>query len=532
MKLKRMTAFILAALLLIALSACTVKPNPATTAKPNDLARTEPLADAAEQTHAVYEITVWCDNSLVALTERQIAEFNKANLEGILVQAAVQGVDEDEAAARMCEDAASGADLFCFPGDRLYPLVRAGALTRLEAADAAFVNDCSLPNVAAAAGCDGSLYAYPISADGGCILYYDTSVIRNPANLDEMLADCEEAEKRFCFDLENGWYLASFFFGAGCVTDWTLDANGGWVVNDTFDSDKGLIAMKGLHKLLCAPQYDSKSDVSEFAKGAAAVVSGIWDYDTAKLLLGNNLGLAVLPSFTVDEADYALGSFLNARMLGVRPQRDADRAAALHKLARYLAGAEAQTERVAVVGWCPSSREAMQTSAVQKAPALAVAVGQAERAAAQNVPDGWWSLTVPLAAAAGESDEEEELLAALKSYHDAMELLKTPKPVLIFTGAWNGWSNAAMDQSCVLSGEGELLSLTLEIPAGENMGGRIVQSGGWENDKGYAQITVGKELALDLGDENPDNNIVFAAPGSYKISINTASNEITLEKLD
>ena len=51
------------------------------------------------------------------------------------------------------------------------------------------------------------------------------------------------------------------------------------------------------------------------------------------------------------------------------------------------------------------------------------------------------------------------------------------------------------------------------------MGGRIVNPGDWSTDKGFAQVTTGAELIKDLGEDNPDNNIVFAEPGNYTVTI-------------
>lgn len=531
MKLKRIAALFLTAGLLLSLGACSIKPaSVTTTAAVNQPTQTEAPVDATEEPLASYEITVWCDKSIVALTERQIEAFNAENAE-LRIHATVQGVDEDEAADQLLENAASGPDLYCFVNDRLAPLVKAGALDKLNASDAAFVKKSNDANAAGAAACDGCVYAYPMSADGCCFMYYDKNVIRNPASLEEIIADCEEAERRFCFDLDNSWYLASFFLGAGCVSDWTMNRNGDWTVRDSFDSDQGLVAMEGLHQALASPRFDSKSDVRELAQGAAVVVSGLWDAVTAKQLLGDKLGVATLPSFTVDDEDYELGSFVNFRMLGVKPQSDADRALVLHSMARWLTGTDAQLARFRAAAWAPSNLEAMQNHAVQSDPALAVMAAQTQRSVVQNAPADWWELAAPLSAAARE-DEEDDWKLALQSYHDAVILLENLKPGLLFVGAWNQWNNAAVEDTYMLSGAGDLLSLTLEVPEDEDMSGRIVSNGKWENDKGYAQLTTGKELAVDLGDNNPDNNIVFAEPGTYTISINTTTNEITLEKLE
>ncbi len=50
------------------------------------------------------------------------------------------------------------------------------------------------------------------------------------------------------------------------------------------------------------------------------------------------------------------------------------------------------------------------------------------------------------------------------------------------------------------------------------MGGRIVNPGSWDTDKGFQQVTEGKELIQDLGEDIGDNNIVFLAPGNYTVT--------------
>ena len=62
-------------------------------------------------------------------------------------------------------------------------------------------------------------------------------------------------------------------------------------------------------------------------------------------LLGDNLGVADLPSFTVDGTSYHLGSYAGFKLLGVRPTTDAKRAAVLQQLALYLTDAKKQNVR-------------------------------------------------------------------------------------------------------------------------------------------------------------------------------------------
>ena len=95
-------------------------------------------------------------------------------------------------------------------------------------------------------------------------------------SLEKLIADCEAAGKYFAFQLEDsGWYMASFFFGAGCVSKWQTDSDGNFIsVTDTFDSPEGLIAAKGMNKLMTSPMFLNASSAQELDAGAAIVVSG------------------------------------------------------------------------------------------------------------------------------------------------------------------------------------------------------------------------------------------------------------------
>ena len=113
--------------------------------------------------------------------------------------------------------------------------------------------------VVAAATSGDALFAYPLTADNGYFLYYDKSVIpdEDVDSLEKIIADCEAAQKYFAFEMQtSAWYLASFFFGTGCVSEWTTDDDGAFIsVRDTFNSPNGLIAVKGMKKLVDSPYH-------------------------------------------------------------------------------------------------------------------------------------------------------------------------------------------------------------------------------------------------------------------------------------
>ena len=494
---KKLLAFVLAAVM--ALSVCLT---------------------ASAELAGTYDITVWVADNAVALTEKQIQDFNATNTDGIVFNATIEAVSEADAATQMITDVEAGGDIFCFAQDQFARLVQANALAKLGTKAAETVTANNDPATVAASTSGDVLYAYPLTADNGYFMYYDKSVIpeEDVDSMEKLIADCEAAQKYFAFEQQtSAWYLASFFFATGCKSEWKTDDEGNFIsVNDNFNSDNGLIAVKGMKKLVSSPFHLSSGSVNEFNSGAAIVVSGTWDYTAAKEILGDNLGVTDLPSFEVDGKEYHLGSFSGCKLMGVKPQVDAVKAAALHKLAQYLTGEKAQMERFEELAWGPSNLADQASEAVQANPGLAALIAQSPYAVPQGQIHGsWWDIAKVIGEDVKNATDDAGLQAALDNYYDKISSLFTlDTSALLFVGAWNNWNNADDTDTYYLK-DG---SVTLDVPQSDYMGGRIVNPGSWDTDKGFQQVTEGKELIQDLGEDIGDNNIVFLAPGNYTVT--------------
>ncbi len=473
-----------------------------------------------------YDIVVWAPELAVELTKQQIADFNSSNEYGITFNATVEPVSEADAANNMVTDVEAGGDIFFFAQDQFARLVQAGALNKLGAEAAEAVKAANDAGAVKAATSGEEMFAYPLTADNGYYMYYDKSVIpeEDVDSVEKLIADTESAGKYFAFEAEtSAWYIASWFFATGCVSEWITDNDGKFIsIKDTFNSPDGLIAAKGLKKLVDSPMHLSSSSASEFSSGAAIVVSGIWDYETAKGILGDNLGVTDLPSFEVDGKEYHLGSFNGCKLLGVKPQADAAKGAALHLLAQYLTGEKAEMERFETLSWGPSNIVDQGSEAVQANPGLVALAMQAPYSVPQgNIEGSWWDIAKVIGDDVKAAEDEAGLQAALDNYAAKIDAVFTRTE-----DEQNAWG--VIGAICgtnwdtdfpMTEGGGCFVSEPLELHTGDEF--KVRQGASWT-------VNFGADGSLD------GPNYVVEEPGVYEVVLELKSETeavITLNKV-
>ena len=488
MKMSKILSLVLAAMMLVT---CMVACN-------NE---TPDAGDTNADLAGTYEIKVWVADAIVELTKTQIAKFNETNEMGITINATVEAVGEGDAATSMTQDVAAGADLFCFAQDQTARLIQAGALAQLgEGASELVKTQHDKASVAAVTSGD-ALYGYPLTSDNGYFMYYDKSVISESdiTSLEALIAACEGAGRNFSFELENSWYIVSFFFATGCLSEWTTDNDGKFTsVNDNFNSDAGKIAAEGLKKLVTSSCYVNSSATSDFeaAVPSAVVVSGTWNYENAKSLLGDNMGVAELPSFEVGGKSYHLASFNGCKLMGVKPQSDAKRAAAINQLAQYLTGEACQLERFEANGWGPSNVAAQGSDAVKAAPHLTALMAQNNYSRPQgNIHGSWWDIAKVIATSIKDGMAIDEALA---NYQASMEALFTMSDDVLkawtVIGNINGDAWAAdlpmteQEDGTWKSNEAYELTDTTEF--------KVRQGKSWENNYGLDGVKDGANVTI------------------------------------
>lgn len=462
-----------------------------------------------------YDIKIWVSEieGVKALTEAQIDAFEAAN-PGIVINAEVSGVGEGDAATQVIADVESAPDLYCFAQDQLARLVQAGALAEIGGVYKTGIANNNDAGAVKAGQVGDKQYAYPLTSDNGYFMYYDKSVLseEDVKTLEGIIAVCEEEKKFFNFELQNNaWYSASFFFATGCESQWSANSDGEFDgVHDTWNSDAGVVALKGMQKLLKSDCYQSKSDKFD---GAAAVVTGSWNSGAAATAYGANLGATKLPTFTVDGKTYQLGSFTGNKMMGVKPQTDVNRAVVLQKLASFLAGEDCQKARFEQFGWGPSNKNLQASDAVQSDITQSAFAAQAEFGIPQgNIHGDWWSIAAAIVDVAKVATTDAELKDALQTYQDEINLRADPNwvPPEIWgvCGTINDWKG---DEEMALQDDGSYMTVEpITFAAGAEF--KVRQNATW----GVAFGNNEHNAVADYGDRG---NYVVEAAGTYYVKI-------------
>ena len=250
----------------------------------------------------------------------------------------VYGVaDEASAAGTVSQDPDASADVFMFANDTLTTLTDAGALAKFGGKYADQILATNSETLTDSLTLDDYLYGVPFTTNTW-FMYYDKSVFseEDVKSLDTML---EKGVVSFPFT--NSWYLPAFYFGNGCTlfgdgTQEELGAN--------FGGEAGAEVTDYLIDLYNNPNFVVDADGSGMAGlrdgSINAIFTGSWDAASIKEILGDNMGVAALPTYTLNGEEKQMYAYAGSKAIGVNSNTEYPVQAV--QLAIYLGSAEAQ----------------------------------------------------------------------------------------------------------------------------------------------------------------------------------------------
>ena len=366
-------------------------------------AATQQTASAEKQD---VSLRMWGAEEDQTMLQGMIDSFvaNYADVANITVELGVQS--EADTKDTVLTDIEAAADVYAFASDQLRELVNAGALQSIDDMDAALeayanksvadVKSANAPGSVDAATIDGTLYAFPMSADNGYFLYYDSTVItpEDAQSWDTLLAAAEAAGKQVGMTFASGWYNASFFYGAGFTTGvnddgtTTIDWNGTSASGIT-----GVQVVQGMLGIASSKAFlpIADGDISnQIASGKlCAVVSGTWDASAAQTAFGDGYAATKLPTYTCGDKQVQQGSVAGFKLVGVN--KHASNVGWATLLADWITNEDNQAIRFAEREIGPSNINVAGSDDVAANTAIAALAEQSAYGVVQEVGDKFWN---------------------------------------------------------------------------------------------------------------------------------------------
>ena len=391
---KKQLSLAMAAAMTLSLAACSGASGsssaaPATSGAASEGATSEASAAGADNWGDV-TLTMWGAEEDQTMLREMADAFIEENKDKGNITINIGACSEADAKDNVLTDPTAAADVYAFADDQLNELVAAGALQEVTL-NADDVKSRNLAGSVEAASLDGKLYAYPMTADNGYFLYYDKSVIseEDAQTVDGILAAAAAAGRTFDMTLNDGWYIYSFFAGAGLeatLADDGVNTVCNWNEAPGADVAQAVMDIAANSAFVSAPDADIVSGIKNGT--VCAAVSGTWNAQVAQDTWGDNYAATKLPTYTMNGEQVQMGSFAGYKLVGVNPH-SANVGVAM-MLADYITNEANQQKRFEDRQLGPSNINVNASEAVQAAPAIAALAAQSDFSDLQRVGANYW----------------------------------------------------------------------------------------------------------------------------------------------
>ncbi|ALU20961.1 ABC transporter substrate-binding protein [Corynebacterium pseudotuberculosis] len=278
-------------------------------------------------------------------------------------------VGADQAATTVNQDPSAAADVYVYANDRLGSLLDSGSVGELSDASMKQLSEQAEDTIAASVkGQDGKAYGLPIEPNTW-FMYYNKAKLNQEdiKSFDTMLS-----KAKVSFPMSNSWYYPAFYAGAGASFFGKdgLDEKAGIKLGD-----KAGEVTKYLTSVVKNPNFVNDSEgsgIGGLANGSVDVVfSGSWYAKNIKKALGDNYGVASLPTFKLDGQDVQMKAFSGSKAIAYNPNTKNPKAAS--EFAAFLASTESQKSHFDKNGVIPADKSLAKDAAIAADP-VAVAL--------------------------------------------------------------------------------------------------------------------------------------------------------------
>ena len=343
-------------------------------------------------------LTLWASEESYGLMKEFSDSFTEYYKDEADIDVFVGTEPEVSLAENILENPEGAADVFHFADDQIMSLVNENILMPVTENTDKIIKDNG-GEVSDAVKCvtyNGKIYAYPVTASNGYFMFYNSDYFtkEDVKSLDRMLEVAESNGKYVTMDWSSGWYLFSFFGGAGF--NLSIAGNGeknecDW--NSVNKKYKGVDVASAMIDIAGRKGFLNTDD-DGFLKGVEdgsiiAGVNGPWNAKVVEEAWGENYRAVKLPTYTLKGEQVQMSSFMGYKLVGVNASTKEPYWSA--RLAEWIAGYDNQLARFRETGECPSNVKASEAAEVNSSQVASAMLGQKPYSIRQNVAQTFWT---------------------------------------------------------------------------------------------------------------------------------------------
>jgi arabinogalactan oligomer/maltooligosaccharide transport system substrate-binding protein len=332
-------------------------------------------------------LTIWVGSESEAFYQAKVEEYKayylEKNGEEFPHEIAVKGVDTGTAAATFLDDTEAGADIFTAAHDNLGKLI-AGSSSVAPVQGQALLDQIQNDNPASfleviKGTVNGTEYTFGIPyVAQALVLYYNTEFItETQAESWEGILEAAVAANKQALSLSgtDGFNNSFILLATEAETGYTslrLYENG--VQENTYGTGDDTIAkLKWGQNFFNHPNgakapTESGWEIELKDEISISFIGGAWHYTAAKAALGDNLGITILPTFTIDATEaygdaeagttYQSGTFADTKAFFMK--KNSEYQEFLEDILLFLTSKEIQEESFEVAQNLPAYKNAAE----------------------------------------------------------------------------------------------------------------------------------------------------------------------------
>lgn len=330
---------------------------------------------------STYNLTVWCaeeDEEMIwemldaykALHSKNTYEFK------------VENVGEDVVSSSVTRDVNAAGDIFSFANDQLGILLNQNALYQIPNEYKSQIEN-QIDVAATSCKSDGKYYAIPYSYENTFLYYNKSKVSESDVRSMETLLSksISGVEDNLAIDMADSYYTTMFLYTAGVEVfgPQGIDPDNVDLANENTVKACNYIQWLGKQdKLKSIVKADQAAALKQGT--VAAMISGPHMIYQFKEALGDDFGVAMLPTIKLDGKDTQLVSFSGVKMYGIsnKPNniRSAKDTAEACRVAAFLANGDNQSIRLEQREFCPTQEDLFELAIGSGIPTVEVVVNQ------------------------------------------------------------------------------------------------------------------------------------------------------------